>query len=98
METQQLVKMANQIGAFFEDMPDRNQAHAEIANHLKKFWEPRMRKAIVQKMDGGEATDLSPVVRDAIDAHRGLLAPRFITGQRVWCCSDRVVTVDHVCQ
>ncbi len=74
METQQLVKMANQIGAFFEDTPDREQAKAEIANHLKKFWEPRMRKAIVEKMDGGEATDLSPVVRDAIDAHRGLLS------------------------
>jgi formate dehydrogenase subunit delta len=73
METQQLVKMANQIGAFFEDMPDREQAKADIANHLKKFWEPRMRKTIVQKMDGGEANELSPVVREAIDAHRGLL-------------------------
>ena len=70
---ERLVGMANQIGDFFEDMPDREQAKADIANHLKKFWEPRMRKAIVQKMDGGEAEGLRPMVREAIDAHRGLL-------------------------
>ncbi|MFM7522875.1 MAG: formate dehydrogenase subunit delta [Betaproteobacteria bacterium] len=73
METQQLVKMANQIGDFFEGMPDREQAKTDIANHLKKFWGPRMRKSIVQKMDGGEATELSPMVREAIDANRHLL-------------------------
>ena len=74
MDIHNLVKMANQIGAFFESMPDREQAKADIANHLKKFWEPRMRKTIVKKMDGGEAEGLSPVVREAIDAHRALLA------------------------
>lgn len=74
MDIHNLVKMANQIGTFFESMPDREQAKADIANHLKKFWEPRMRKTILQKMDGGEAEGLSPVVREAIDAHRGLLA------------------------
>ena len=73
MEIQNLVKMANQIGAFFESMPDREQAKADIATHIKKFWEPRMRKTILQKMDGGEAGDLNPMVREAIDAHRGLL-------------------------
>jgi formate dehydrogenase subunit delta len=74
MDIHNLVKMANQIGTFFESMPDREQAKADIANHLKKFWEPRMRKTILQKMDGGEAEGLSPVVREAIDAHRALLA------------------------
>ncbi len=74
MDIHNLVKMANQIGTFFESMPDREQAKADIANHLKKFWEPRMRKTMLQKMDGGEAEGLSPVVREAIDAHRALLA------------------------
>lgn len=73
MDIHNLVKMANQIGAFFESMPDREQAKADIATHIKKFWEPRMRKTILQKMDGGEAQDLSPMVREAIDAHRGML-------------------------
>lgn len=74
MDIHNLVKMANQIGAFFESMPDREQAKADIATHLKKFWAPRMRLAILQKIDGGEAEGLSPVVREAIDAHRGMLA------------------------
>ena len=74
MDIQNLVKMANQIGSFFESMPDREQAKADIATHIKKFWEPRMRKTILQKIDGGEAEGLSPVVREAIDAHRALLA------------------------
>lgn len=74
MDIQNLVQMANQIGAFFESMPDREQAKADIANHIKKFWEPRMRKTMLQKMDGGEANDLNPMVREAIEAHRGLLA------------------------
>nr|NDG08341.1 formate dehydrogenase [Oxalobacteraceae bacterium] len=46
---------------------------ADIANHLKKFWDPRMRKTIVQKIDGGEAAELSPMVREAINANRNLL-------------------------
>ncbi len=73
MDIHNLVKMANQIGAFFESMPDREQAMADIATHIKKFWEPRMRKTILQKMDGGEAEELSPMVREAIEAHRGML-------------------------
>ena len=68
-----LIRMANQIATFFESKP-HELGVAGVAEHINKFWEPRMRKAIVQKMDGGEATDLSPVVRDAIDAHRGLLS------------------------
>ncbi len=74
MDIQNLVKMANQIGAFFESMPDREQAKADIVGHIKKFWEPRMRKTILQKLDDGEADGLSPMVREAIESHRALLA------------------------
>jgi formate dehydrogenase subunit delta len=74
MDIQNLVRMANQIGTFFESMPDREQAKADIAGHIKRFWEPRMRKTMLQKMDEGEAGELSPVVREAIEAHRALLA------------------------
>ncbi len=73
MDVHHLVKMANQIGVFFESMPDREQAKADIATHLKKFWAPRMRQTIVQKMDGDETQELLPIVREAIDAHRGVL-------------------------
>ncbi len=73
MDIQNLVKMANQIGTFFESMPDREQAKADIASHLQKFWEPRMRKAIVEGLSGDDTRDLQAIVREAIDAHRGVL-------------------------
>ncbi len=74
MDIQHLVKMANQIGTFFESMPDREQAKEDIAMHLKKFWEPRMRKAILAGLSTPEADGLSEIVREAIDGHRELLA------------------------
>lgn len=74
MDIQHLVKMANQIGMFFESMPDREQAKADIASHLKKFWEPRMRKAIVAGLSTPATAELMPIVREAIDGHRHVLA------------------------
>ena len=37
-----LIKMANDIGAFFEAMPDQQQAAKDAASHIQKFWESRM--------------------------------------------------------
>jgi formate dehydrogenase subunit delta len=65
MAPDKLVMMANQIGSFFISQgPDK--AAAEIASHLKKFWEPRMRAAIIAHLRaGGEG--LRPEVRLAIE-------------------------------
>jgi formate dehydrogenase subunit delta len=60
-----LVMMANQIGAFFSS---QGPEHAVIGtlNHLTKFWEPRMRAAIVAHLRaGGEG--LRPEVRKAVE-------------------------------
>ncbi len=73
MDVNHLIKMANQIGQFFESMPDREQAKSDIAAHLKKFWEPRMRKAMLAAIDGAEADGLDPIVRESISTHRGML-------------------------
>ncbi len=73
MDVQHLIKMANQIGQFFESMPDREQAKADIATHIKKFWEPRMRKAMLTAMDSAQADGLAPIVREAISSHRATL-------------------------
>jgi len=49
-----LVKMANQIAMFFEAQSGP-KAPADVADHLRKFWDPRMRKAIVAYAnDGGD--------------------------------------------
>jgi formate dehydrogenase subunit delta len=65
---QKLVYMANQIGKFFTAQ-DREAAPGKIAEHLTKFWEPRMRKAILEYVDAGGG-GLDPEARQAIERLR----------------------------
>ena len=48
-----LIKMANDISAFFASDPDHASAVGGMVDHLSKFWEPRMRKAIIEHVNGG---------------------------------------------
>ena len=79
MQPDRLVYMANQIGKFFESQR-ADEVVPGIANHIKKFWDPRMREAIFAYMDaGGEGLD--PPVREALDklkaaGHRDQGEPR----------------------
>lgn len=58
MNVERLVQMANDIGRYFTAEPDREEAVAGIASHLKRFWEPRMRTAILAHLAaGGEGLD-----------------------------------------
>lgn len=60
-----LVKMANDIGAFFESEGVRDVAIAAIAAHIRRFWEPRMRRKIYAHLEaGGEG--LSDLARAAV--------------------------------
>ncbi|QCB46051.1 formate dehydrogenase subunit delta [Hydrogenophaga sp. PAMC20947] len=70
MDIQNLVSMANRIGQFFESFSDRNEALEGISNHIHKFWEPRMRRELLAHLDGNGANGLSPIVIDAVRAHR----------------------------
>ena len=64
MSPDHLVYMANQIGNFFK-VQRADEVVPGIANHIKKFWDPRMRKAIFAYLDGGDE-GLDPHVREAI--------------------------------
>ena len=65
MAPDKLVYMANQIGKFFATQ-GKDEAVAGTADHLKKFWDPRMRAAILAHLDaGGEGLD--PSVRQAVE-------------------------------
>lgn len=66
-----LIRMANQIGAFFEAMPDREQAVADIATHLRRTWEPRMREEILRSLGTADEAKLTPMVRAALIALGG---------------------------
>jgi formate dehydrogenase subunit delta len=65
MNIERLVRMANDIGNFFKAEPDHATAVDGVAQHLKRFWDPRMRKEIVAYVDGGGA-DLMDLVREAV--------------------------------
>jgi formate dehydrogenase subunit delta len=65
MNIERLVRMANDIGNFFKAEPDHATAVDGVAEHLKRFWDPRMRKEIVAYVDGGGA-ELMDLVRDAV--------------------------------
>lgn len=73
MDMQNLINMANRIGAFFDAMPDREEALQGIAGHLQRFWEPRMRSQLLAHLDAENGKGLDPIVVSAIRAHRGLL-------------------------
>ncbi|MBT0963471.1 formate dehydrogenase subunit delta [Denitromonas iodatirespirans] len=67
MEIQHLVKMANQIGQYFESYPDRDEACRCIAEHLGKFWAPRMRQALIAHLASPDGADtLTPLVAQAV--------------------------------
>lgn len=70
MNLDNLIKMANQIGAFFAAMPDREEALADIAAHLRRFWAPRMRQALLEGIDSGHELELMPIVRAAVQRYR----------------------------
>lgn len=74
MDIDNLVKMANRIGAFFEGMPEHEESVKEVAMHLKKFWEPRMRSALLAHVDEHGAGKLKPIVAQAVSRHRNILA------------------------
>ena len=53
MNVQRLVAMANDISNFFGSDPDPEAAAEQVAGHLKKFWEPRMREEIRRYVSAG---------------------------------------------
>ncbi len=63
--SEKLVYMANQIGKFFAHQGDE-KAVAGIADHIKKFWDPRMRTQIFSIVDAGGA-GLEPNTKRAIE-------------------------------
>ena len=65
MSPDRLVYMANQIGKFFESQR-ADEVVPGIANHIRKFWDPRMREAIFAYMDAG-GDGIHPLVREALD-------------------------------
>lgn len=75
MDAHKLVKMVNEIAAFFEAEPDRAVAIEGVAGHLKRFWDPRMRREIVQWVDEHNGEGLTELAAAAIKTNRNRLLP-----------------------
>lgn len=66
MSPDRLVYMANQIGKFFASQGEAG-AVEEIATHLRKFWDPSMRTAIIAQVREGRAEELDKLPREAVE-------------------------------
>lgn len=62
MSPEKMVMMANQIATFFDTQP--GSAPDRIADHLRDFWEPRMRDQLKSYIAAGGA-GLRPSVEQA---------------------------------
>ena len=67
MNIERLVEMVYDIANFFHSEPDHAAAVAGVAGHLRKFWEPRMRKQILAHLDAG-GHGLSDLGREGVEA------------------------------
>lgn len=61
-----LVMMANQIGKFFVYQGSEDVAVDGIADHIKKFWDPRMRVAAFALLHE-DGAGLDPLPRRALE-------------------------------
>lgn len=69
MQTEQLIKMANQVGDFFESYPDQTQAQQGIAEHLNRFWALTMRQQIATHVKEANGAGLHAKVISAISTY-----------------------------
>jgi formate dehydrogenase subunit delta len=65
MHADTLVRMVNDISQFFAPANPEAEAAAEVAGHITRSWEPRMRRQIVEIWQAGHP-DLSSVGRAAV--------------------------------
>jgi formate dehydrogenase subunit delta len=63
---ERLVAMANDIANYFHSEPDRQLAVAGIADHITRFWEPRMRRKIIAHLGDRHGEGLNELAREAV--------------------------------
>jgi formate dehydrogenase subunit delta len=63
-----VLRLAGEIAVQFEHRPV-SEAAGQMAEHIRQFWDPRMRRALLAAVDAG--ADVAP----AVVAAAGLLRP-----------------------
>ena len=62
----QLMQMANDIGNFFRSEPERSAAITGIANHITKYWTPRMRQKLMAHVHKHGMLGLDELPQEAV--------------------------------
>jgi formate dehydrogenase subunit delta len=66
MRIERLVTMANDIGDYFATRPDPETVIEGVADHLRRFWDPRMRRQLVAHVEQTGGEGLHAPVAEAI--------------------------------
>src|SRR5215469_8935760 len=63
-----LIKMTNEIGEFFAgvEVNDPPAAARDVANHLKRYWDPRMRAQMLKYYEERQGAGLSDLGKNAV--------------------------------
>ncbi len=66
MNIERLASMVNDIARFFHAEPDHAVALDGISGHMRKFWEPRMRRQIIAYAKSGNHEELSELAHEGV--------------------------------
>ena len=69
VRAEKLLRMAEQITANMSYTDDRAAVAAKVLDHLNRFWDPRMKAALLDHAQS-RPDDLSPPLHDAVAALR----------------------------
>jgi formate dehydrogenase subunit delta len=70
MNTDLMIKMLNEIGAFFQGEPDKESAARGVKNHIRRYWEPRMRAQLLEYFEQRKGAGLSELALRAVELLR----------------------------
>jgi len=62
-----LIKMANQITDFWDGEAGHEVAVKEVATHLRRYWEPRMRAQIITYCEERQGGGLNDIAKQAVE-------------------------------
>jgi formate dehydrogenase subunit delta len=66
MNIDHMIKMANEISSFWQGEVGGDAAPNEVATHLKRYWEPRMRAQMITYYEERHGAGLSDVALKAV--------------------------------
>ena len=63
-----LIKMTNEIGDFFKgaEVNDSQAAAQDVANHQRRYWDPRMRAQMLKYYEERQGAGLTDLARNAV--------------------------------